>query len=342
MAMIDYSSNINAVGSTEAAIDAIRKNADVILTYPDYHNTSITALVSDYFGVPSQNISIGAGSTQLFFDLPRLLSYTRAVVIVPTFWEYSVLNERFNKEVQKIYLKEERQFDPDYKLIQRTIREGDAVFICNVNNPTSRLYEKEDLMRLVMDNPKTHFVIDETYLLFRADYIEQTVSSEVAVLENLHVVTSLSKFFALPGIRLGVLMSNSGTIASYVASIHVPYSIHPLSCVAFKPLLEDKEFTRKSREFYEAERKEYYEKARTKLIGRIAIVEPDGNFMFGRILTGQKSSDIVNALSARGILIRGGDELLDVGEDWIRFTIRSREDNAHFLQELDRILIRES
>ena len=340
--MIDYSSNINAVGSMEVALVAARKHVDIILKYPDYLNTNIIALVSNYFGVPPETVAVGAGSTQVFFDLPRLLPYMRAVVVVPAFWEYTALNERNHKEIQKVYLKAEQGFEPDYDLLGRTVREGDAVFLCNVNNPTSRLYKKEALLKLVKDNPETHFIVDETYLLFRGDYEEQTVSKEVQMVRNLHVVTSLSKFFALPGIRLGILISNKETVASYITSVHVPYSIHPLSCVAFQPLFEDAAFTRQCREFYDEERKDFYAKAKKKLSGRLEMIEPDGNFILGRILTGQKSATVVHALSEKGILIRDGGELSDLGEAWIRFSLRSEKDNAFLLKKLDEVLTRKS
>lgn len=338
--MTDHSSNINPVGSTKAAIDAIRKNANIVLEYPDYLNTKINALVHTYFGVPLRNISVAAGSTQILFDIPRLLSYKRAVVIVPTFWEYTILNERSKKRVKKIHLKEEHGFNPDYSLIQKSIKDGDAVFICNVNNPTSKLYKKDDLLKLVKDNPRIQFIVDETYLIFRKDYRKQTLSKEVQKVNNLHIVASLSKFFALPGMRLGVIISNRDTIASYIATVHVPYSIHPLSCTAFEPLLRDKEFTKESQAFYAVERKAFYKKVKEKLKGRLATLAPDGNFIFGRILTGQESSKIVRSLSKRGILIRGGDELSDVSENWIRFSIRSKKDNAALLKTLDEVLER--
>ena len=338
--MTDHSSNINPIGSTKAAIDAIRKNANIVLEYPDYLNTKINALVHTYFGVPLKNISVGAGSTQILFDIPRLLSYKRSVVIVPTFWEYTTLNERNKKRVKKIHLKEEDGFNPDYALIQKNIKDGDAVFICNVNNPTSKLYKKDDLLKLVKDNPGAQFIVDETYLIFRKDYKKQTLSKEVQKVNNLHIVVSLSKFFALPGMRLGVIISNRDTIASYTATVHVPYSIHPLSCTAFEPLLRDKEFTKESHAFYAVERKVFYKKVKEKLKGRLAVLAPDGNFIFGRILTGQESSEVVRSLSKKGILIRGGDELSDVSENWIRFSIRSKKDNAALLKTLDEVLER--
>ncbi len=338
--MTDHSSNMNAVGSTKAARDAIKRNVDIILEYPDYLNTNIIALVSNYFGVPAKNVSIGSGSTQILFDIPKLLTYKRAVVIVPTFWEYVVLNERGKKNIKKIYLKEEQGFTPNYSLIQRNIRDGDAVFICNANNPTSKLYGRDDLLKLVKDNPKVQFIIDETYLIFRGDYKRQTLTNEVQTVKNLHVITSLSKFFALPGIRLGVIISNERTIASYTTSIHIPYSIHPLSCVAFQPLLINKEFTMRSQKFYDVERRNFYEKLEKTLKGRLDVLKPDANFIFGHIITGQKSSYVVHSLSKKGILIRGGGELPDVGENWIRFSIRSKKENALLLKGLDEVLKR--
>ena len=340
--MADHSSNINAVAPVKKAVDAIKKNADSVLRYPDHRNRKLTSLVSNYFNVPIQNISVGVGSTQLLFDIPKLLPYKRAVIVVPTFWEYKVLNERNKKPVKKIFLTEEEGFKLDYALLEKNIKPGDAVFICNVNNPTSTIYQKKRLLKLMRDNPKTQFIVDETYLLFRGDYEKQTFSKEAKKTKNIHVIASLSKFFALPGIRLGVIISNKETIDSYVSEVQVPYSVQPLAYVAAEPLLEDALFSKKNREFHDRQREDFYNKAQKKLKGRLKLFEPAGPFIFCRILTGQKSPEIVRLLSQMDILIRGGHELSDVGDQWLRFSIRTKKENSMLLGGLDEVLSHQS
>lgn len=208
-----------------------------------------------------------------------------------------------------------------------------------VNNPTSALYDKKRLLKLIEDNPNVQFIVDETYLLFRSDFAEQSLSGQANEHENLHVVLSLSKFFSIPGLRIGVLVSNKKTIDAYNKQFHIPYSVSPLVLVALDYLLKNKKFISQTRAFHDKERERLFALLNQKLGGRLKCFRPEGSFIVGRILSGQKSQEIKESLKKRDILIRGGHELLDITGEWIRFSIRSVKNNNILVKELDRILL---
>ncbi|NTV55222.1 MAG: aminotransferase class I/II-fold pyridoxal phosphate-dependent enzyme [Candidatus Moranbacteria bacterium] len=103
-----------------------------------------------------------------------------------------------------------------------------------MNNPTSVLYEKERLLSIVKEFPDVIFVVDETYLLFRSDFSSLTLSDSATTYENLFVIMSLSKFFSLPGIRLGVMVSGALNRENYMNGFHIPYSVNPLAAPALR------------------------------------------------------------------------------------------------------------
>jgi len=336
--MLDFSMNINSLPSTQPLSIIIKKGIDVVEKYPDYHNTEILKLLELFLDISYKNIALGVGSTQILFDIPKILSYKRAVIIVPTFWEYINFNMQFKKKIKKIILFENNNFKPDYTLIQNTIKKEDCVFICNVNSPTSVLYEKKSLLKIINNNPNTQFVIDETYLLFRSDFAELSFMKQAKHRKNVHVVISLSKFFAIPGIRLGVFISNRKTVNVYNNEFHIPYSINSFATVALSHLLKDVDFTTKTRQFYDKEREQLYKIIERKLSNRLQCVKPDGNFIMGHILTKQTSQEIKNILKQEGFIVRGGHELMDVSNKWIRFSIKKRSENRKLIKKLDEIL----
>ena len=336
--MLDFSTNTNSLGPPHSLIRVLRENVFDVSAYPDYKNKKILSACGRFFGVSFKNIGLGTGSTQILFNIPKMLQYKRAVIIVPTFWEYANFNLLFKRRIKKINLLEEDNFEPNYESIQKNIRSGDCVFICNVNNPTSSIYVKHKLLGLIKGNPHVQFVIDETYLLFRSDYTRQSVVKYVQKQKNLHVVTSLSKLFAIPGMRVGIFVSNRKIIELYNKLFYVPYSINSYSSKSLIDLLSNGVFVEETRNFYDAERKRLYEIIKKKLSHRLRCIEPHGNFIFVRILTSQTSQDIETCLKRRGIIIRGGHELLGVTNKWFRFSIGKKKDNNRFIRELNKVV----
>ena len=336
--MIDFSENTNKASSTLQLENVLKKNVHLVKSYPDYNNGEIRGLIKKYFGISSEHIALGVGSTQLLFDIPKLLTYKRAVVIVPTFWEYTAFNTLFNKKIIKVQLSSSEDFAPDFALIRKTIKSGDCVFIANVNSPTSVLYKKSELLALINDYPEVQFVIDETFLIFRKDFVKQSLLKEAPERKNLIVVMSFSKFFTLSGARVGFFTSHVSLVEKYNKFFQIPYSLGPLTQVALAFQLKDAAKIAKVRDFYQTEREAQYLRIKDKLKGRLYPIRPDGNFIMCRVQTGQTGWDIKIALQKKGILIRSGHELNDISGEWVRFCILSKKENILLLKHLDQVL----
>ena len=336
--MLDFSVNSNPFGPPQSLIKALKNSSYSIGEYPDYKNKKIFAILGKFLCISPKNIGLGVGSTQILFDMPKMLPYKRAVIIIPTFWEYISFNTLFKKKIKKIRLLEKDNFAPDYNLIYKTIKVDDCVFICNTNNPTSTIYQKKKLLELIKNNPNVQFVIDETYLIFRSDYFKQSLAKQAQRQKNLHVVMSLSKFFSIPGMRLGILVSHREVVETYNKQFHIPYSVSSFSLIALLHLFKNKKFIIGAQHFYDKERERLYKLFQQKLFGRLRCVKPDGNFILARILTKQKSQNVKNSLKKNGILVRGGHELLDMTNKWVRFSIRKTKDNKKLVREMDKVL----
>lgn len=336
--MIDFSTNTNPFGLSRHFIKALKDNIHLVGSYPDYKNQEVLLALEKFIGVPSSNLGLGIGSTQLFFNLPKILQYDRAVIVVPTFWEYVTFNTLFKKQITKINLSMKNDFSPNYDLIQRNIKAGDCVFLCNVNNPTSVLYERKKLLNIIKNNPDTKFVIDETYLLFRGDFYIQSLAKEVLKRKNLYVIMSMSKFFSIPGLRLGVIVSNRKVVEKYNKLFHIPYSVNTFSTKAILSLVNDKDFTIKTRLYFDNERDKLFRLLKVRFPKRLYCINPAANFIFARILTNQNSKDVKKTLEEKGILIRGGHELSGMTNKWLRFSVQKNKHNKTLICALDEIL----
>ncbi len=336
--MIDFSVNTNPFGPPKSLLKVLQDNVNIIAEYPDYLNKEILSILRIFLEVPTKNIALGVGSTQIIFDIPKFIPYRRAVVVVPTFWEYTIFNKVFKKDIKKIHLHAKDAFAPNYKTIQDTLQHGDCVFICNINNPTSVLYDRKELLKLVKNNPDVQFVVDETYLLFRSDFSTQSLVKDATRRNNLHVVMSFSKFFSIPGARLGVIVSGRSIIKEHNTKYHIPYSMSPFSALALKHLITKSDFVSRSRAFYGKESSRLFSILKKEFENQLECFMPNGCFILVKIVNGQKSEELKSMLERRGILVRGGHEILDMTNQWLRFSIQSRKNNDFLVGELKKVL----
>lgn len=114
--------------------------------------------------------------------------------------------KRNNCDVIKKQLKDSRYYE--YDKIRELSKNVDMIFLCNPNNPTLDTLNREKLLKIIRKNQNCHFVIDETELVFNADYSERTLINETINNTNLSVITSVSKFFGVPGLRCGFIITN--------------------------------------------------------------------------------------------------------------------------------------
>lgn len=335
MKKIDFSNNLNALGPPRVILDLIKRNSEIFLNYDGQEAGVAMESISKEMSLPIDSIAWCNGSTQAFFTLPRVLEKGKILIIGPTFWEYPMANHRVKENEITFHMAHESEgFNLNYGKLSNDIKGSKVVYLCNPNNPTSILYDKEKLVNLIISNRETDFVIDETYLLFRDDYKDQTFIGMAYNLENLYVVTSFSKFFTLPGIRMGFIISNPINITEY-KKFDIPYLHNPLANLLVPLLLNDNEFIGRTRNYYAEERKRFYEDLISRKIKYLNIFRPDANFIIAKVLSKDKTSkDIESKLAKNGLIIRDARIYKGLDDKWLRFSIRTRKENQMLLNNL--------
>lgn len=334
---IDFAQNVNALGAPKGFEKVIIKNCDSFLSYPDPKWSDINNSLADFVGVDNKSISYLNGSTEAFFNLPKFINKKKALIVQPTFWEYEVSNKKSEKSIESFFLEEESKFNLDFSKLDKKIVSNSVVYLCNPNNPTGTLVGKTSFLKLIKKRKDTDFVVDETYLIFRHDYKNLSLAKEAQKNKNLYVVTSLSKIFALPGIRAGFMVSHKENISRYM-EFKTPYDLSPINGILVQWLLRQGKFLSKTQKYYQNERKSFTRDLKQKLDGRLNVFDSEANYIFAKILTKQSSTDIANLLSKKGMIIRDGAELPYLDNRWIRFTIKSPKYNKMLMSALDKLL----
>ena len=284
--------------------------------------------------MPAENIILGNGAAEIIFILARLLNLKEALIPAPTFSEYEIATAGCGSRVRYFDLDRKQGFRPDADKLAHSLPGADIVFVCNPNNPTGCLMEAGDVMKIVRAGQKTNtlVVVDEAFLDFLPDKDRYSVVHEVVQNPNLFVLYSLTKFFAVPGLRLGAAIG-SREIIERLDRAKDPWNVNTLAQAAGTASLMDKEYIRRTVDFISGE-KEFLYQALSRVDG-LRPYPPAANYILVDISgTGYTSGELRDILGRQGILIRDCSSYRNLGENYIRVAVRNREDNIKLIKAM--------
>jgi threonine-phosphate decarboxylase len=302
----------------EGLLERIRDCAGEIRVYPDPDNTKARTLLSEKLSVPKECILFGNGSCELIHTIAQLRP-KRAWIPYPTFTEYERAFSVRGIPIEFIGLEED--FSLDFSKVRA--EEGDVVVLCNPNNPTGNfLFPPED----VLDRWDAITVVDEAYIQFTK---EESLVKYAAEKENLIVLSSFTKSFSVPGLRIGYAVSNYNII--YELSQLLPFwNLNRLAEIAVWYLVEE----RVDIEGVEREREWLSEKL--ECLG-LRVYPSVANFLL--IELESPSKELFEQLLERGILIRECSDFRGLSDRFIRVSVRDRKENEKLVREIEEVLI---
>ena len=205
MEIIDFSANINPLGLNENIKSSMIKAVDKVIKYPDITYFNLKNSIGEFESISSNNIILGNGAAEVIFNIIRALNPKKALLPAPTFSEYEEAILSIGGDIEYFHLKEEESFILNNKFIESINENIDITFICNPNNPTGALTDKEFIEKVLRKSLDTNtiVVIDESFLDFVKDNINYSSKELLNQYNNLIIVKSLTKFFAMPGARIG-------------------------------------------------------------------------------------------------------------------------------------------
>ena len=191
--------------------------------YPDPHQKELKERLSEIKGVPSRNIFVGNGSDEAIDLVFRVFCEPRkdnVVAITPSYGMYKVAAAMNDIELREVSLKENFAL-PTEKLLAIADENTKAIFLCSPNNPTGNSFPREEMLRLV-DEFEGLVVVDEAYI----DFAEaESLKSEIFERKNLIILQTLSKAWAMAGLRLGLALADE-RIVELFSQVKYPYNIN--------------------------------------------------------------------------------------------------------------------
>ena len=177
---------------------------DQIGSYPEPEPYTLEARLAKRHRLHADEVCVTNGATEAIYLIAQTFRGTNTAIFQPTFSEYADACRMHGHRVTALYqLPTER----DAYRLPSDIR---MMWLCNPNNPTGHVEDKDYLRNLIEHNPQICFVIDQSYESFTLDPL--FASAEVIEFPNVLLLHSLTKRYAMPGLRLGYVTGNSSLL----------------------------------------------------------------------------------------------------------------------------------
>lgn len=313
----NFSSNIVSNVDHTGLLKHLKSVLTVIGSYPEPYPITLEAVLAESMDCSPQNVVVTNGATDAIYRLAHIYSGKRAAIFAPSFREYQDacrihgLQINFFQKLNDI---------PEYT---------DLIWICNPNNPTGKVWPKEDLLTLAHSRPDILLIVDQAY----ADYTIKPVISVTECISagNIVLLSSLTKRFSVPGLRIGYITA-SAHLCRKVREYGIPWAVNTMAINAAMFLLDHQS------DYDIPVHQLHKETLRiTDAFSEIGLEcnQTDCNFILCRLPEGKRATDLKAFLADRkGILIRDASNFEGLDSRYFRIAAQSQKENDKLIKSI--------
>ena len=337
--LLDFSANINPAGPPPSALVAIQQafaDPATFTNYPDLELSELKQVIADCAGIQPGNVAVANGFVPLLEAALRSLHIKRCLLPVPSFSEYRRTLENAKVAVVPYLLSSENDFSYEPNTLSETLLDNacDAILLANPQNPSGALCEAGQMLRL-MEMAEQHGItvlLDEAFI----DYCPvHSLMQQAIEHPNKVVFRSITKFFAVPGLRVAYAVSNSSTIEQLNRSI-APWPVTSLASDAVCAALRDEAYAEESRVTNER-RRMWLERELARL--KVATYPSSTNFLLLRFPTKVDAGLLWERMIVeQQIVLRSCANFEALGAGHLRVAVRSESENERLIRGLEQVL----
>jgi threonine-phosphate decarboxylase len=319
---LDFSQNINPLGAPPEALEAARRALyEESGHYPDLGYAELREALAAYLGVPPENVVPTNGGAEALFLAAAAAAAGRALVLEPTFSEYAAAARASGRVVvRRVARRPEDCFSLDHAALG-DLRGISVVFLCNPNNPTGDSLRFREVLEVAdrVRGAGAILIVDEAF----ADFVPE-ISVAAMVDEGLWVARSFTKFFAIPGLRLGCLVCDD---AERVQRLQPSWPVNAVAAAAGIAAARDSRFAETSLAEIARLRGDLF--GALKDLAGLRPFPSAANFLLVRGPEG-----LAGRLARRGVLVRGCGPFLGLGSEYFRVAVRGEDENGRLISAL--------
>lgn len=333
--ILDFSASINPLGPPEYLRSLISANLSGLLHYPDPDYAAFCREAANCCRVGDEQIITANGSTEIIYALPRALPVQRALVPAPSYIGYEEAMAAAGIPVHFLPLAAADDFEVDWQALGSAVRPGDLVFLGHPNNPTGRLLDPQQLAAAAKNHSEAFFVIDEAFI----DFVQGRPSLVPLIgqgLTNIIVLCSLTKFYAVPGLRLGYGVAEPDTARAINRQLP-PWRLNTLAAALGARVIGDHDYAEASRELVKEQRRYLCE--RLMALPNLRVFAGAANYLLLKVDGDHLNAvQIAERLLAWGIAVRVCDNFPGLDRRFLRIAVRQAPENDRLLAALEAIL----
>ena len=328
---IDFSANCNPLGTPDAVRQAVIQSLDHVSDYPQPGCESLRTAIAAYEKMEAEDIICGNGAAELIFSLCRALKPGRALVPAPTFAEYEQALESVGCVTGYYMLQEKEDFQLSEAFLEALQPELDLVFLCNPNNPTGILTERELLLQ-ILNRCREYgifLVVDECFLDFVREPEAYTLKAWLSEYPNLFLLKAFTKRYAMAGIRLGYGLCKNHGLLCRMEQMTQPWNVSGMAQAAGIAALQEEAYVEAGRQLIFCE-KEFLVN-QMKNLG-FKVYPSQANYLFFR-----GPEQLFENCLGQGILIRDCSNYPGLEKGYFRIAVKQREENEKLIEAFQKI-----
>lgn len=328
-AILDFSASISPLGPPNSAIAAIMSQMGNLRHYPDPDYSELRLALSHFHQLPPEWILPGNGSAELLTLAGRDLAELAATMLItPAFGDYYRTLAAYNAKVLEFPLNLENARHTSLVNSSLSCLVNKGLLLNNPHNPTGKLFSREAILPYLEEFALV--VVDEAFMDFLHPDEEQSLIPVVQEYANLVVLRSLTKFYSLPGLRLGYAIAHPDRLRRWQLW-RDPWPVNTLAAAAAAAALQDREFQEQTWKWLPPTRNQLFQG-----LAAIPGLQPKQSAANFLLVESQQSSSQLQQqlLQHHQILIRDCLSFKELGDRFFRVAVLSESDNQRLVEVL--------
>ena len=331
---IDFSVNLNPLGIQEEVLNAVHESVNRAERYPDLEQEEVREVLAQSVGLNKEFVYAGNGASELIMAVVRAVNSKNSLLFEPVFsgYEYAL-----DSGITRYKLSEADGFRLSSKALEIINEKIDLIFLCDPVNPTGQNIDEDVLFEAIVKakNVGAYICIDESFILMSEKAVTNRNSDLVELVrkyDNLIIVRSLTKLLAMPGIRMGYVISAPQNIEKIRKQLP-EWNLSVMSEAAIKAgikLINETDFIQRTNKLLRDERR--YLSDSLQEIG-LKVFESDTAFILFK-----GPSDLYDKLLEKNVLIRDCSDFYGLEKGFYRIAIKNHDENEVFIRALKGVI----
>lgn len=313
---INFSSNVYNHVDHSGLHQHLFQQMESIRTYPEPEPYSLEKVLAERFHLSSEEVCVTNGATEAIYLIAQTFRNQISAILMPTFSEYADACRLHGHKVVPIYN------------LNRLPDRGRLIWLCNPNNPTGEVREKEVLTACIKQNSQRIFVMDQSYEFFTQKAL--LTAREAAEFPNVILLHSMTKRFAVPGLRLGYITACKELLHE-IRTQRMPWSVNQLAIEAGHYLLSSSQYDIDI-SLLLREKERLIQSLLS--IGGMEIWPSDTHYMLVQLRMGKAAALKEYLATEQGILIRDASNFEGLNEHFFRIATQTPEENDKLVESI--------